>query len=387
MIIDCKHYRTGQGLRIRVKDDRAEVEELPESAVGSGEFICTPGLIDLQINGFAGVDFGYLGEASTEEVTSVVRRQWALGVAHILPTVTTGSFCRIQQALERIAAAAKQPQLRGAIVGVHLEGPYISPEDGPRGAHPREHVRPPDWDEFCRWQEAAGGLIRIVTLSPEWPQAVRFIERLRREGIAAAIGHTQATTQQIREAVAAGACLSTHLGNGSHAMLPRHPNYIWDQLAEDRLYAGLIVDGYHLPPAVVKCMVRVKGPHRVILVSDAVSVAGLPPGPYQTLGADVELTESGRVQLAGTPYLAGSALKMPDAVVNAAAFADISLVQAVDMASTIPAAFLNTYAGACLDVGMKSTFTVFRSSSKRLYPLLTVVGGRVVYAAGTTAVN
>src|SRR5687768_6411871 len=149
--------------------------------------------------------------------------------------------------------------------GFHLEGPYFSIEDGPRGAHPKEHARDPDWDEFRRWQDAAGGRVRMVTLAPERNGALRFIEQLTAAGVVAAIGHTAATGRQIRDAAAAGARTSTHIGNGCHAVLPRHDNYVWEQLACDDLWASVIADGHHLPPAVLKSVIRAKTPGRVLL--------------------------------------------------------------------------------------------------------------------------
>src|SRR5262249_46804632 len=153
-------------------------------------------------------------------------------------------------------ACEKDPQLARAIPGIHLEGPYISAEDGPRGAHARQHVRPPDWDEFCRLQDLAGGRIRLVTLAPETAGALPFIERLSRAGVVVALGHTAASGECIRDAIQAGARLSTHLGNGAHAVLPRHPNYIWEQLADDGLWASIICDGHHLPESVMRCILR-----------------------------------------------------------------------------------------------------------------------------------
>src|SRR5262249_51041292 len=145
-----------------------------------------------------------------------------------------------------------------AMDGFHVEGPHISPDDGPRGAHPRRWVRPPDVDEFHRWQEAARGHIRLVTVAPEWPEAPRYIEALVGEGIVISLGHTNANGAQIAAAASAGATMSTHLGNGAHAILQRHPNYIWEQLAEDRLMASFIVDGIHLPKSFVKVALRAK---------------------------------------------------------------------------------------------------------------------------------
>ena len=186
------------------------------------------------------------------------------------------------------------------------KGRTSPPEDGPRGAHPQRHVRPPDWDEFRRLQDAAGGRIRLVTLAPEHDGALPFIERLTAAGVVVALGHTAASGERIRDAVRAGARLSTHLGNGSHAVLPRHDNYIWEQLADDGLWASLICDGHHLPPSVVRCIVRVKTPARTILTCDASSLAGLPPGRYREWDQDFEVLPAGKVVVPGTSYLAGS---------------------------------------------------------------------------------
>ena len=194
-----------------------------------------PGFVDLQVNGFVGVDFtdpaltseGVLKAAAAIEKT---------GVTRFLPTLITSS-------LETFAASARTlvRTKHPAIVGIHMEGPYISPEDGPRGAHPREFVRGATVDDFRRRQDAAEGRIAIVTVAPEAPGAVPLIEHLVSNKVRAAIGHSNANGQQIGDAVQAGATMSTHLGNGCANMLPRHPNVIWEQLGEDRLLAGFIV--------------------------------------------------------------------------------------------------------------------------------------------------
>ncbi|SDM82795.1 N-acetylglucosamine-6-phosphate deacetylase [Paenibacillus sp. yr247] len=145
-----------------------------------------------------------------------------------------------------------------SVIGIHLEGPYVSEEDGPRGAHDKAYVRDPDWEEFAQWQEASGHRIRLVTLAPERKGAIHFIKMLKEAGVAVSIGHTCASLDVLEQAVAAGATLSTHLGNASHPVLPRHPNYIWNQLAEDRLWGTFIADGHHLSPAVLKAMLRAK---------------------------------------------------------------------------------------------------------------------------------
>ena len=218
--------------------------------------------------------------------------------------------------------------------GFHVEGPHISPDDGPRGAHPRRWVRPPDLDEFRRWQDATGNQVRIVTLAPDWPQAVRYIEAITAEGVVASIGHTNATAQQIADAVSAGATLSTHLGNGAHAVMRRHPNYLWEQLAEDRLMADFIVDGIHLPPSFLKVSLRAKTVARSVLVTDAAAPAGCPPGRYQLGEQPVELTPDNRVMLVGQERLAGSALRMDRGVENLMRIAGLSLADAMSMATT-----------------------------------------------------
>jgi N-acetylglucosamine-6-phosphate deacetylase len=276
-----------------------------------------------------------------------------------LPTLITGPSDAITHGLRTLTAArAADPIVAASVPGYHIEGPYISPEDGPRGAHPREHVRPPDWDEFCRWQDAAEGRVRLLTLSPEHDNALSMIERVAASGVVVAIGHTAASPQRIREAVAAGARLSTHLGNGSHAMLPRHDNYLWEQLAADGLWASIIPDGHHLPPVVLKCVVRVKTPARTIVTCDASSLAGLPPGRYSTWGAEYEVRPEGRVVVPGTPFLAGAAV-FTDACLGPLMRATaLSLSQAIDMAGARPRELLGLPAVA-LEVGSPADLMLF----------------------------
>jgi N-acetylglucosamine-6-phosphate deacetylase len=299
-----------------------------------------PALIDLQVNGYGGFDFNAPMPSAETACRAVVALREA-GVGLCLPTVTTGGFGQTRRALRAIAdACAQDAAIAHAVAGIHLEGPYISALDGPRGAHPLAHVRPPDWDEFQLFQEAARGMIRMVTLAPELPGAVDLIERLTVQGILVALGHHAATAQELDAAVAAGALLCTHLGNGAHAQLPRHPNYIWEQLGDDRLSAGFIMDGHHLPPSVARSMLRAKGLDRSILVSDAIYLAGMPPGSAEFMGMRVELTPERRVNLAGTPYLAGSALALAEGIGNAVRFAGITLAEALRLATVNPATML-----------------------------------------------
>lgn len=295
----------------------------------------SPGWIDLQVNGFAGVDYNS-PSARPEQIAHSIREMFRTGVTRFFPTVITGPPDRMAGALSNLAAAKDALPEGAAIQAFHLEGPYISPDDGPRGAHPARWVRPPDLDEFHRFQDAARGHIRLVTLSPEWPQAPGFIEALVREGVVAGIGHTLATPAQIAAAVEAGATLSTHLGNGAHAVLPRR-NYIWDQLADDRLAASFIVDGVHLAKSFLNVALRAKGLERSILVTDAVMPAGCPPGQYRVGEVDVELHPDGSVRMLGATRLAGSALTMDRALQNVMKLAGLTLRDAIALATRNPA--------------------------------------------------
>jgi len=341
-----------------------------------------PGLVDLQINGFAGYDVND-PEVTAETVAGMAQALWKTGVTSFCPTITTQSFTRIYRSVRAITEACRQDRrVARSIIGVHLEGPYVSGEDGPRGAHPAEWVRDPDYDEFQRWQEAAEGRIRIVTLAPERAGSMQFIKKTVNSGVVVAIGHTAADTNAIRAAIDAGATLSTHLGNGAHGFIRRHPNYIWDQLAADELSAGIIVDGHHLPPAVVKTFWRAKGEERLFLVSDAVAIAGLPPGRYTALGQQVELTPAGRVNLLGTEYLAGSALELRQGVVNFMRFTGVSLARAWELASARPAQLvgLGNELGS-LTPGQRADFILADAralAQGEVRVLATVLGGEVV---------
>jgi N-acetylglucosamine-6-phosphate deacetylase len=299
-----------------------------------GRRVACPGLVDLQVNGFSGIDFNDPA-VRTEQVSEAAESMRRTGVTLFLATLISSPLDRFA-ACARAIAASHEP----ALAGLHMEGPYISPEDGARGAHRREDISPPSPEDFARRQEAARGRIRLVTVAPEVPGVLPLIERLARDGVRVAIGHTAATPAQVRDAVSAGASMSTHLGNGCAQVLPRHPNFVWEQLAADELLAGLIVDGHHLPASVVKSMVRAKTPARTVLVTDATTAAGRPPGEYTLGGLRVRLDESGRVAVPGQPNLAGSALSLDRAIALCAKFTGLPLADVLPMATTTPAKYL-----------------------------------------------
>lgn len=273
--------------------------------------VTLPGLIDLQVNGYAGHDIN-ADDVSAETVIALTRALWSQGVTTYLPTIITAPEEKIIHILRVIAEARKGDRfVEHSIAGVHVEGPVLSPDEGPRGAHDPAFIREPDLDELDRWQATSDGLVRIVTLAPERPGAIEFIEGAVRRDVAVSIGHSAALPQHIRDGVRAGATLSTHLGNGAHPMLPRHPNHIWAQLAEDELTAMFIADGEHVPADTLTAMIRAKSAQRCVLVSDSAALAGSPPGEYRTpVGGSVTVTEAGRLTLTGTDLLAGSGVSL-----------------------------------------------------------------------------
>ncbi|MBN2307965.1 MAG: amidohydrolase family protein [Candidatus Hydrogenedentes bacterium] len=327
--------------------------------VGSTDTIIAPTLFDIQVNGYGGVDLQG-SKVTTADVRKVADLLAAQGVSHWIPTLITGSQDEMEHGCRVLAEARQDRTVARAIPGIHLEGPYISPMDGPRGAHPKAHVRKPSVREFDRFMKAAGGRILYVTLAPEVPGAMAFIRALRKRGVVVSIGHHYADEKAIAKAVGAGAQLSTHLGNGMKAEIPRHVNPLWPQLAEDRLSASLIPDLEHLPRAALKTFVRVKGPARTILTSDVLHIAGLKPGKYDLMGQPVEMLRSGRVCLSGTELLAGSSLGLLQGVVNAACVTDLTIEQAFACASTIPARLFGLrHAFVSPKVGMTAEFVAF----------------------------
>jgi N-acetylglucosamine-6-phosphate deacetylase len=329
---------SGKGVEISFADGLvtgiAPCAEAPTDWVSAG-------LIDLQVNGYGGIDLND-GALTADRVGDLARLLHAHGVTTFLPTLVTASEASLIDALAAIAEARRAyPQVARSIPGIHVEGPFISPTDGPRGAHPAAHVRPPDAAEVARWQAACGGLVRIITISPHWDGAADFVRSTVATGVEVALGHTDAGSERIRAAVDAGARLSTHLGNGASAMLPRHPNLIWTQLADDRLTASFIADGHHLPADAFRAMLRAKGPERAILVSDCVALGGMAPGLYDApIGGRVELRADGWLGTPGTPYLAGASRLLNDDVAIAAIMADLPLAGALRLATADPGRFV-----------------------------------------------
>lgn len=357
---------TGQGVAVIFAEGRVvSVSATPHA----DDVWLAAGLVDLQINGYAGLDLND-GALVPATVVALAERLARDGTTTFAPTLITASEEAILRGLRAIAAARQQsPLVREMVPFIHVEGPSISPEDGPRGAHPAAHVRPPSLDEFRRWQEAAEGLVGLVTLSPEWPEALAYIEALSGAGVLVSIGHTAASPGQVHAAAAAGARLSTHLGNGAAAMLPRHPNFIWAQLADHRLTASFIADGHHLPGDTLKAMLRAKSLERAILVSDAAALGGMPAGRYRSpIGGEVEVGPDGRLGVAGTPYLAGAGHLLAQNVATAVNLVGLSLADALRLATRNPGAFAG--GRGQLEAGARADLLRFRFAAGD--PVLTV---------------
>jgi N-acetylglucosamine-6-phosphate deacetylase len=280
--IDARRYDNGEAVRLTIADSTITAVEpaWPDGSLADWPFVA-PGLFDLQVNGYGGVWFSD-PKLTAANVRAAIEPYFAHGVTRLCPTLITNSHAALSAGFAAIRQACEQfPWLDHVVPGCHLEGPYLSGEDGPRGAHPKAHIRPADWDEFCDLQKVSGNRITLVTIAPEVPHAVEFIRRAVETAVRIAIGHTAATGELIRAAVDAGATLSTHLGNGAHPIIRRHPNYIWEQLGESRLTASIITDGLHLPDSVIRSIVRAKSVPQTIITCDASGWAGCAPGAYE----------------------------------------------------------------------------------------------------------
>jgi N-acetylglucosamine-6-phosphate deacetylase len=371
----------GRALEVRVSG--AAVDQIKEIEDPGSLPYLSPGLFDIQVNGYAGVDYGY-DELSGEDVERTVYALAASGTTHHHATIITNPPEVIEERLKIFRRAAEDPVVGEALAGVHLEGPFISPEDGPRGAHDPRFVQPPDFGLFTQWYETSGGMIRMITVAPEVEGAIEFIEKVSALGVVCAIGHTAADGQTISRAVDAGARLSTHLGNGSHASLPRLDNYIWEQAAEDRLWASLICDGYHLTPAAVKVIARAKGLERLILIGDSTSLTGKPPGVYQWGDTKTEIADDGHITLSGTPYLAGAGFLLDWDIPRFMEYTGSSLRDALRLCTDNPRALFGHVASGKNGQGAApASFILFRYSpgDERLRVEKTVIAGREIYTS------
>jgi N-acetylglucosamine-6-phosphate deacetylase len=291
--------------------------------VGDGSettMIVGPAFFDPQVNGFAGVDFQN-PDISMDELEYALAKIQKAGCSHILLTLITAGIDTLIHQFRRLASVLEESErIRKMVLGFHLEGPFISPKPGFRGAHPPEHTSVPDWSIFAKLQEASGGRIRLVTVAPELDGSLPFIEKAARNGILVSVGHTDASYDQLLSAVQVGARMMTHLGNGCPIQLHRHDNIIQRVLAIPDLLASLIPDGIHLPPYVLANLARSLGTARVVMTTDAMSAAGAPPGKYTLGKLQLEVGEDRVVRMPGGKNFAGSSLTMAEGFLNCVRF-------------------------------------------------------------------
>jgi N-acetylglucosamine-6-phosphate deacetylase len=380
MILRGRFYRDGNPVEIGISDGYIVSISTPADSVAKDIYI-GPGFMDIQVNGYAGVDYNAVQD-DILDLGQISRELLKVGVTSHFPTIITNSPEQISKLILQVVDLRNKDGIASeCIPGIHIEGPFISPEDGPRGAHPREFVQAPDWDLFQRWIDEGEGLIRMVTLSPEWENSNSFIKRCIDAGILVSIGHSNATHEQISEAVKAGARLSTHLGNGTHPLLARHPNYLWSQLAEDNLAASIIADGFHLPAEVIRVFKKVKN-NDLILVSDSTSLAGMPPGDYDLhIGGQVTLSSEGKLHMRSNPkMLAGSAMNLLQGVNFLLKKELADLAEAWEMASVRPQQLFDLPFES-LQIGQKADLIMVRNLvDDQLKVVQTIKNGREVFS-------
>ncbi len=341
----------------------------------------SPGFFDLQVNGYKGSDYS-LEDFSEEHLRNIITNLAASGTTQHIPTIVSSPGERILRNLKIISKAINtSPDIKEAIPGIHIEGPFISPEEGPRGCHDPEFIRNPDFEEFIQWQEAAEGRIVMVTIAPEREDSIDFIKKVTRTGVKIAIGHTGATPEIIKKAIEVGAQFSTHLGNGSYPILPKVNNYIWEQLAADELFAGIICDGFHLPASAVKVFARAKGLERLILTSDVALAGGLNPGIYKWGNMEVEVFKDGHLGLAGTGILAGAGHLLDWDIAHFVKFTGNSLAKTIPLCTINPAKVIEmSYNYGKLEVGAPANLTLFhyQTGDDRLQIVHTLRKGSVI---------
>jgi len=367
-----------------------KVERINKLSEENKHVFIAPGLIDIQINGFNSVSFSLQGAEGTQEgegeltaegVERVTKALWKEGITTYFPTLTTNSQKLLLKNFAILARAKNNPLLLGSIPGFHLEGPYISPVDGYRGAHPKEYVRKPDWKEFLELYNAAGGKILLVTLAPEIDGAFEFIRKCREKGIVISLGHHNASAEVIKQAIDNGAGLATHLGNGCANIIHRHLNPFWPQLADDRLMISIISDGFHLPPEILQVFYKAKGAENIIIISDVTSYAGLPPGEYKIkTGATIEKTSDGSLRFSGQEGgLYGSASSLLKGVGHIMRVTGCSLAKAIQMTTINPARLHNLNDRGKLEPGKRADIILFTMNDFNLKIRQTIVEGKIVF--------
>jgi N-acetylglucosamine-6-phosphate deacetylase len=299
-----------------------------------------PAPIDLQVNGYNGVDFSS-PDLAEDDFIRACREMLQAGTTAFLPTMITSPTEVYKRNLPIIARAINSDEFRNRLLGIHLEGPFISPKDGARGAHNPDWIRKPDTAFLAQLIDWSDDEIKLITIAAELDGAAELARSATDSGIVVSLGHQMAHTNDLQRLVDAGARALTHLGNGVPAVIPRHENPVWAGLANDQLTAMIITDGHHLPPSVIKTIIRTKTPARCILVSDASPLAGMPPGTYETLGQKVVLEPSGRLYNPKGNHLVGSSATLLQCISHLASLKLATSDEIIDMAFYNPLKLLN----------------------------------------------
>ncbi len=377
-------YLDEKPVSITIKDGKIDrIDRNVELKGDSRKIFIAPGLIDNQVNGINGVSFSFgQSELNVKGVLEATKVLWQRGVTTYLPTLTTNSHELFLKNLSILEIARKDELSLGSIAGYHLEGPYISPADGYRGAHSINFVRKPDWNEFVEYYEASGKKILTVTVAPEVEGALEFIKRCSELGIVVALGHHNAATEIVNRAVEYGAKISTHLGNAMSNTINRHVNPLWPQLSNDGLMISIICDGFHLLPEQIRVFYKVKGAEKTIITSDVTMYANLTPGVYKNIdGEDIELSNDGRIFYPAQNNLAGSASTIDKGVGHIMKVTGCSLSDAIRMASTNPAQLYGLNDRGKIETGKRADIILFTIEDYRMKILKTIVNGKVVYEA------
>ena len=371
-------YLDGKPVRIEIMDGEITHIRHLTKASGSPEIYLAPGLIDIQVNGYMGIDFSDQ-ELTREQMHEATLALWKEGVTSYLPTLITRDHERLEKSFSLLAEVLDDEKIGVSIPGFHLEGPYISPVTGYRGAHPEQYVRLPDWNEFLELQEAAHKGIKLITVAPEMEGAIPFIRKCSENGVVVSLGHHNGTPEIIEQAVEAGASFSTHLGNGCANEINRHHNPLWPQLSNDGLSISIIADGSHLTKEEVRTFYKVKGADGTILVSDALSFAGLPPGEYEKDGMTYLLTKD-VVKFPSENVLAGAAMPISRCISNMMRFTGCDLKEAIQMASTNPAQLMGLDHLGEVSPGKRADLILFTMQDGDMVIQKTIVAGKVVYS-------
>jgi N-acetylglucosamine-6-phosphate deacetylase len=370
-------YSTGKPVSIAIENGRIlNIRQLSRIPEGVSHYIA-PGLIDIQINGYMGIDFTN-PDLTSGDLHTVTKALWEEGVTTFLPTVITNEHEHLKKCFTALSYALDDTILSMSIPGFHLEGPYISPVQGYRGAHLEKYIRLPDIGEFSEYQEAARGGIMLVAIAPEIEGSLPFIRECSESGVIITLAHHAGNAEEITRAVEEGASMSNHLGNGCANMINRHLNPIWPQLAEDRLAISIIADGFHLTREEIRSFYKVKGDMQTILISDALDLAGLPPGKYIRGEREVLLTPD-VVKFPAEDVLAGAASPVTKCVGNMMRFTGCSLESAINMASRNPAREMGLNDIGEITRGNKANLILFTLDDLELNIIKTYVNGELVY--------